>query len=534
MLRLILILLLLLISYPTIAQEEIEEPHGIDFDNLAVITPENIDQLVPVGVVYISNSPSFSPDGRFLVTGRDIWNLETGRLRRELEPECYAARFATNSLLVAPGGHGRFACVWRFSTGFIHTLLFTENPPLNIEHIVVSPDGRFIATGGGGYFEVDSRGFYDNIVRVWDSETGELMYDHYLGSVHDLQFSPDGSLLAASTPMVMKVWHTETGEEIFNVEGKPVYSSVFFQFNPDGSLLAGMHPSGQLAIWDTQTWTPTMFFDSSLELNPIAFSPNGERLLTRTGYDFRLWPLDGLGNQDTAQQPIIEEFTEHSECCIYPSRWAFNSELTLAAVLLDDADNLIERAYENEIYINAFSGHLVFWSTETGTIARILPVPAANSGSVHFSPNNRLVAISSFYGGPHSYIVLLGVPRSPDYIPTVIGEPRNRHPYGLPPTELECPESPSSRLNLGDWAYVPTAGEAGTNRNIRVRTSPGGEQVGSLEPGNVFAIVGGPVCGDDGLLWWAVQSTTDSTLVGWSVEGFAPDDYLMWPVPDPE
>jgi TolB protein len=103
-------------------------------------------------------------------------------------------------------------------------------------------------------------------------------------------------------------------------------------------------------------------------------------------------------------------------------------------------------------------------------------------------------------------------------------------PVTRTPSDLDCLDAPRSRLNLGMLAAVvlPTADEP-ERQNLRVRDAAGGEPLGLLEPGAEFYIVGGPVCGDDGLRWWEIE-TVDGSLRGWSAEGFAPDAYLIVPV----
>jgi hypothetical protein len=66
---------------------------------------------------------------------------------------------------------------------------------------------------------------------------------------------------------------------------------------------------------------------------------------------------------------------------------------------------------------------------------------------------------------------------------------------------------------------------------VRVRETPGGTEVGLMEPGTLFVITGAAVCGDDGLRWWQLE-TLDEALSGWSAEGFAPDEYLLVPEND--
>lgn len=95
-----------------------------------------------------------------------------------------------------------------------------------------------------------------------------------------------------------------------------------------------------------------------------------------------------------------------------------------------------------------------------------------------------------------------------------------------------CVEAPPSRLENGGQAYValPTEG-SGVRRNLRVRSEPGGEEITVLQPGTDFILIGEAVCADDELRWWPIQ-TLDGTISGWSVEGFAPDDYMISPKKD--
>ncbi len=116
-----------------------------------------------------------------------------------------------------------------------------------------------------------------------------------------------------------------------------------------------------------------------------------------------------------------------------------------------------------------------------------------------------------------------------DTLPTLPPTTATPFPVTRTPTVSTCPDAPPSRLNVGMTAYVVTpVAEGDERRNLRVRNQPGGEVIGIMEPGTDFRIIGQPQCGDDGLMWWEIE-TLDGSLRGWSVEGFAPDDYLMIP-----
>ncbi|HEX2620818.1 MAG TPA: hypothetical protein VHL11_11740 [Phototrophicaceae bacterium] len=96
----------------------------------------------------------------------------------------------------------------------------------------------------------------------------------------------------------------------------------------------------------------------------------------------------------------------------------------------------------------------------------------------------------------------------------------------------ECPNSPSSRLGQKMIAMASLPDEGEVRQNLRVRASPGGEQVASLEAGTQFRLVDEGSCGDDGLIWWEIE-TLDGKVHGYSAEALLPDNYLMTPVGTP-
>jgi hypothetical protein len=90
-----------------------------------------------------------------------------------------------------------------------------------------------------------------------------------------------------------------------------------------------------------------------------------------------------------------------------------------------------------------------------------------------------------------------------------------------------CGAAPPTRLAVGMEGHVALASEGnGVRRNLFVRAMPGGERVGIMEPGTNFRITGESICDEENQRWWPIETDDFS---GWSVEGFAPDDYVMMP-----
>lgn len=94
----------------------------------------------------------------------------------------------------------------------------------------------------------------------------------------------------------------------------------------------------------------------------------------------------------------------------------------------------------------------------------------------------------------------------------------------------ECFESLTSRISLYEGSSYHKRGRVLIP--LPIRSHPHGITLTTLNVGEEFLIVTGGTCGDDGLLWWRVQ-TLDGSIIGWSAESFG-DRYLMEPVASPQ
>jgi hypothetical protein len=120
-------------------------------------------------------------------------------------------------------------------------------------------------------------------------------------------------------------------------------------------------------------------------------------------------------------------------------------------------------------------------------------------------------------------VAVWGPVRGPD---TIVPTPTVTPAPVIAPSGLACAAAPPSRLAADMQTRVPWPARGQVRRNLVVRDAPGGEQIGLMPPGTRFIITGDSVCAADGLRWWPVAN---DDLAGWSVEGFAPADYLMEP-----
>jgi WD40 repeat protein len=134
--------------------------------------------------------------------------------------------------------------------------------------IAVSPEGKRLATSG-----------YDGIVRIWDTETGNLeraLVGHE-GSVAGLAWSPDGKYLASAGYFNAHVWDTATGMTVRILRGK--YGVSLVAWSPDGTkLLTGGGGSGQLALWDVAAGKRLVETEYGNPIGSIAFASTGDHV----------------------------------------------------------------------------------------------------------------------------------------------------------------------------------------------------------------------------------------------------------------
>ena len=103
------------------------------------------------------------------------------------------------------------------------------------------------------------------------------------GRIEDMQYSPDGTLLAVATTIGIWIYDTETYQErsllAHNNEGV-----VKIVFNAKGTTLTSKERFGSITLWDVRTWKPK----KTLTDHSSVFSPDGETFASRLYKEIRL------------------------------------------------------------------------------------------------------------------------------------------------------------------------------------------------------------------------------------------------------
>ncbi len=179
------------------------------------------------------NAPVFSPNGRWIAVGLDsgarddsvvgLW--DASRLQEGVIPEEPAR--------IYQGLPGRKSA---------------------LKSIAFSPDERWVAAGYVVNLNEQASSHEAAFVQVWELETGDPLVKLRAGqkTIFSIAFSPDGSLLAATTDETnVSLWHTGTWQQTTLPPGhkRRIYSLAF---SPDGTRLASASYDFTIKLWDVE------------------------------------------------------------------------------------------------------------------------------------------------------------------------------------------------------------------------------------------------------------------------------------------
>ncbi len=239
-------------------------------------------------------SLAFSPDGRWLVSSHGdgsiaVWDAAKRERIADLKQHSApvsAVAFSPDGRLLASAGADENIIIWNVISRLKEGVL---NGHANaVTALAFSPDGKSLGS-------CDQSG----VVTLWDLNRGNRRWTFQRGLASDythcLAFSPDGQWIATPGGIYGSTDHSMAADMAYSI----VNSSYGLSFSPDGRLLAATSPNfGKLTLLDTKTWRVSSQQDDpalTKDARVVDFSPDGHFLVTGSNIgDVRLWQVNPL------------------------------------------------------------------------------------------------------------------------------------------------------------------------------------------------------------------------------------------------
>lgn len=171
----------------------------------------------------------------------------------------------------------------------ITTLIAPSDDLTQVVFAQISADNRYLMTSGE-----------DDVVRLWDADTGEWLRSHAGFSPNAPAFSPDGArYLTNNIPNIIQVWDSASGELLTALEGH-IGQVNRARWSPDGLRIVTGGADGSVRVWDAATGEELLRLFSHLdEVVNVRFSPDGSRLLS-ISYDSNVLIWDAFTGAELA------------------------------------------------------------------------------------------------------------------------------------------------------------------------------------------------------------------------------------------
>ena len=196
---------------------------------------------------------------------------------------------------IASGGGNSTVQVWNSATGD-HLFIYSGHSDV-LYAVAWSHDGKRIASGGA-----------DQTVQVWRPDQGDGLtargghistYHGHSNTVNAVAWSPDGTRIAsASDDNTVRVWFPANGKTALTYRG---HSDAVWAvtWSPDGKRVASTSFDRTVQVWNANDGSHILIYRGhKAEVHSVAWSPDGQRIAS-AGFDQTVQVWDATTGRQT-------------------------------------------------------------------------------------------------------------------------------------------------------------------------------------------------------------------------------------------
>jgi len=375
---------------------------------------ETPEIFVQMGHSHTINSVTFSPDGRYALSGSSdttikLWEISTGKEIRTLHGHSSfvnSVAFSPDGKYALSGGGDKTVKLWEVSTGKeLRTLV---GHPGDVKSVTFSPDGRYALSAG-----------YDTTIKLWKVPSGVEIRTfekkkYYSYSVTTVAFSPDGRyILAGENNGSIRLWEASTGRELKTLtEGERESIITSIAFSPDGRYALSGSFDKTVRLWEISTGRELRTFQKNEKVNSVAFSHDGKYAISGGNETIKLWEVStGKEIRTLQEQRAFAVTISFSPDGLYILSAGYDNTIRLWEISTGKELRSF-KGYSDSVYSIAFSpdgqhiisgygDHMVrLWDVSAGRGDRVLrgSMESSDSQKVVFSPDGKK-ALSGTYSG---------------------------------------------------------------------------------------------------------------------------------------